>query len=178
MDDKDKQPKLALGFLSTVALEKQAFLGGLLITNCEGRPLEFQCTAPVQPNRTQVILYGPTLDSYIQTDLIAKTLVDRVTVRPSVLLVDSDGILPLRQLVDVPMGCLCESEQGGSLRIGRQLLQFHREFSADREAIETALGDIPAEADLAEPFERIQAALQETLGALATQPDGETRGAA
>ncbi|MCA9043520.1 MAG: hypothetical protein KDA69_04320, partial [Planctomycetaceae bacterium] len=52
--------QLNLGFLQ-VTLTPSGYVGGLLVTNRQGRPLEFQCTTPVQPNRTQEILYGPTL---------------------------------------------------------------------------------------------------------------------
>ena len=53
--------QLRLGFLTAIHLEHRGHVAGLLVTNKYGRPLEFQCTAPVRPNRTQELLYGPTL---------------------------------------------------------------------------------------------------------------------
>src|SRR4051812_23734213 len=49
-----------LGFLS-VLQENGGFLGGYLVTNYWGRPVEFRLSTAVQPNRVQQILYGPTL---------------------------------------------------------------------------------------------------------------------
>src|SRR4029450_11711246 len=61
MADAGKCDPLRLGFFTAIAVPERGFVGGLLVTNHLGRPLEFQCTAPVRPNRTQEILYGPPL---------------------------------------------------------------------------------------------------------------------
>src|SRR4051812_23172961 len=55
----------ALGFLTVVEDEQQGLVGGYLLLNPLGRPVEFHCTAPVKPNRAQQILYGPTLRPYL-----------------------------------------------------------------------------------------------------------------
>ena len=67
---------MTLGFL-TVLHENAGYVGGYLVTNQWGRPLEFRLSTAVQPNRVQQILYGGTLLSYICADLIGKTLVDK-----------------------------------------------------------------------------------------------------
>ncbi len=48
-----KTDQLRLGFLETLEVDGRGHVGGLLITNQHGRPLEFQCTTPVKPNRTR-----------------------------------------------------------------------------------------------------------------------------
>src|SRR5437868_2975525 len=55
---------LNLGFL-TVLHETNGYLGGYLVTNNWGRPLEFRLSTAVQPNRIHQILYGGTLEAYI-----------------------------------------------------------------------------------------------------------------
>src|SRR5262245_33024282 len=72
----DRQAGLSLGFLA-VLQDAAGFIGGYLITNAWGRPLEFRLTTPVQPNRVQQILYGATLNDYLFADLIGKTLVEK-----------------------------------------------------------------------------------------------------
>jgi hypothetical protein len=64
MADKAAADKLHLGFLRVISIEA-GYVGGLLVTNRIGRPMEFQCTTPVRPNKTQEVLYGPTLESFI-----------------------------------------------------------------------------------------------------------------
>ena len=54
-----------LGFLTVIECARDGFVGGLLILNQLGRPLEFHCSVPVRPNRAQEILYGPTLCGFL-----------------------------------------------------------------------------------------------------------------
>ena len=53
-----------LGFLG-VQREPAGYVGGYLVTNRWGRPLEFRLSSPVLPNKVQQILYGPTLEPYL-----------------------------------------------------------------------------------------------------------------
>ena len=46
-----------LGFF-TVQREPTGYVGGFLVTNRWGRPLEFRLSSPVLPNKVQQILYG------------------------------------------------------------------------------------------------------------------------
>ena len=85
-DANDHTTPLNLGFL-TVLHESSGYLGGYLVTNLWGRPLEFRLSTAVQPNRVQQILYGGTLQPYICADLIGKTLVDK-TAPPVQLIAD------------------------------------------------------------------------------------------
>jgi hypothetical protein len=163
---------LRLGFLTTVEHLHDCFVGGLLITNHLGRPLEFQCTTPVQPNSTQKILYGPTLKPFVLSELIGRTLFERADVKPDVLLVDQDDLMSLRELLDVPVACLSlESvvpvlvggEDEESLMLGRQQLRVHHAHDDDRASILKRSHLLPEQADLEEPFQRVREALQEVL---------------
>src|SRR5213592_847196 len=93
---------LNLGFL-TVLHEANGYLGGYLVTNVWGRPLEFRLSTAVQPNRIQQTLYAATLRPYVCADLIGKTLVDKAGVAVGLLLTDTDAVLDLRHKVDVPV---------------------------------------------------------------------------
>src|SRR4029077_1762342 len=91
-----------LGFL-TVLHEASGFLGGYLVTNLWGRPLEFRLSTAVQPNRVQQILYGPTLPGYVCGELIGKTLVEKTGTPAQVILTDTFDVWNLRRIVDVPV---------------------------------------------------------------------------
>ena len=43
--------------------EASGYLGGYLVTNTWGRPLEFRLSSAVQPNRVQQILYAGTMEA-------------------------------------------------------------------------------------------------------------------
>ena len=78
--------EIRLGFLTSIRTSSQGFAGGLLVTNRFGRPLEFQCTTPITPNRTQQILYGPTMVPYVLSELIGRTLFEKSGVQPQLIL--------------------------------------------------------------------------------------------
>ncbi|HET6324172.1 MAG TPA: hypothetical protein VFG04_05690 [Planctomycetaceae bacterium] len=102
-----------LGFLTAIEVPDRGFVGGLLVTNQFGRPLEFQCTAPLKPNRTQEILYGPTLVPYVLGDLIGRTLLEKVGVKPHLVLTERHELLGLRELVEIPVACVDDMPANG-----------------------------------------------------------------
>jgi hypothetical protein len=168
MSQTTKEGELRLGFLTSIEVPDHGYMGGLLVTNRQGRPLEFQCTTPVKPNRTQEILYGPTLVPFLLSDLIGRTLVEKVGVKPDLILTERPEILELRRHVTVPVACVAEPTQDApkteaALALGRQFLRFHAAHESDRESIEKKTSLVPREADLCEPFERVREALQEAM---------------
>ncbi|SFI27300.1 hypothetical protein [Planctomicrobium piriforme] len=170
MTQQTNENRFHLGFLR-VALTDQGYVGGLLVTNHLGRPLEFQCTTPVRANRTQQILYGPTLEPFIYAELIGKTLFERLGVKPQLIIVAQENLLDLRRQVDVPVISLIENagqkELPDQLRVslGCQTFKLHAEFGEDLERLNAMQKRIPAEADMLEPLERVNDALKETLRA-------------
>lgn len=162
--------RLHLGFLKVVTIDK-AFVGGLLVTNRQGRPLEFQCTTPVRPNRTQEILYGSTLGSFLYSELIGRTLVERLAVKPDMVIVEQPEILELRQHVDLPVACIVSgtvNENAATstrVQLGRQFVEFHPEHPADPTLFGKRLSLVASDCDLIEPLERVEEALRETMRA-------------
>ncbi|MBT5017340.1 hypothetical protein OAG75_00420 [bacterium] len=169
MSQSADQKKFHLGFLWVIKTEV-GFVGGLLVTNQLGRPLEFQCTTPVRPNKTQEILYGPTLQSFIYSDLIGKTLFDRLGVKPDFVVVAQAELLNLRLLISSPVGCLVSDNDSKKelpdqtfVQVGAQQLRFHPEHDDDLELVQSKCGKISNDADLSEPLDRVKDALLETV---------------
>jgi len=159
-----------LGFLRVLELDGGGFVGGMLVTNQLGRPLEFQCTTPLKPNRTQVILYGPTLAPFIYSELIGKTLFARLDIKPQLIVIDQDPLLDLRLHVQVAVAQLLDDRaKSGTLadetrlQVGKQHLRFHADFPEDHDDAAQHLSALPGDADLREPLERVSEALNETL---------------
>jgi hypothetical protein len=158
---------LTVGFL-TVLTDPGGVLGGYLVTNAWGRPLEFRLSSAVSPNRVQQILYGPTLTEYLHADLIGKTLVDRTSIAPQLIVVDTLPALALRQKVEVPVVAVRvagqSAEQDVTLihhdRCSTGLLYLTR-CEADRPRIDDLLERLDPAIDLAEPFARIRDAVVE-----------------
>ncbi|NOX56357.1 MAG: hypothetical protein GXP27_18315 [Planctomycetes bacterium] len=95
--------ELRLGFLTAIELPDKGFVAGLLVTNRFSRPLEFQCTTPVKPNRTQELLYGPTLRPFLLGELLSRPLIEKVGIKPDLIVTDRPEMLNLRQHVRVPV---------------------------------------------------------------------------
>ncbi len=162
------EQSLNLGFL-TIVHDANGVLGGYLVTNSWGRPLEFRLSTAVQPNRVQQILYGPTLNEYLHGELIGKTLVEKTSVLPRLLVSDSLPSLGLRQKLGIPM--LALRPGGLDLNSAELLAYSHPRSSAplvysakqpeDRDLLNTLLEAIDPAVDLAEPFSRIREAVAE-----------------
>lgn len=158
-------PSGAVGFL-TVVHDPTGVLGGYLVTNAWGRPLEFRLSTAVQPNRVQQILYGPTLTEYLHADLIGKTLVEKTATQPGLIVTDSLAALGLRSRVGIPVvaiGPRTESDEVVELAHPRSsiALLLSGKFPADWALIEARLEAIDPAVDLSEPFTRIREAIAE-----------------
>jgi hypothetical protein len=174
-----------LGFLTIVEHAELGLLGGYLILNAAGRPLEFHCTAPVKPNRAQEILYGPTLKPFLYGEQIGQTLLNKSKLTPWVVCTDSEPVLAARDFTHVPMALVLGGTAGShgatagsmgataglsSSAAGIHSSQFPLaksrvatapHYASDQQAI---LGAWPSQSDhldLLEPFTRIREALDE-----------------
>jgi hypothetical protein len=159
-----------LGFL-TVLREPSGYVGGYLVTNPWGRPLEFRLSTAVQPNRVQQILYAGTLEGYVCADLIGKTLVEKTAVPVQLVLTDTEAALDLRLSLAVPVAWVAPPEKAdasapatapeGTVRIGRANVRTHPHFPADAQLVREALERLTGFIDLTEPFVRIREAAGE-----------------
>ncbi len=107
----------AIGFLTVVSLADRGLVGGYLVLNTEGRPLEFHCTAPVKANRAQEILYGPTLRPYLYGEQIGTALLSRAKHRALMAATDVQYVLAARRLTSLPVILVlheASESQGGS----------------------------------------------------------------
>lgn len=103
MKPNEKESLPALGFITVVKSRELGAMGGYLILNRNGRPVEFHCSAPVRATRSQHILFGPTLEPYIFGEQIARALTVRATISPRLILTDRSGVMALRSLTAIPM---------------------------------------------------------------------------
>jgi hypothetical protein len=158
---------LQLGFL-TVLTEQTAYLGGYLVVNLWGRPLEFRLTSAVQPNRVQQILFGPTLPAYVCADLIGKTLVEKTALPIQLLVTDTEAALDLRLKLEVPIVWLVSEERADAPGLEvrprqerKPALRSHAMHPGEVEDIREMVARVEQNFHLAEPFARIREAIVE-----------------
>lgn len=155
MSDESCKPLAAYGFLTVVESAEHGLFGGYLVLSPLGRPLEFRCTAPIQASRAQEILYGPTLKPYLMAEVIGAALVDSGKSPVAAILTDRVDVLPLALLRDEPV--LLVADEGTPQAAESCLLTA--------EQIAALVEPIARHVELAEPFERIRAALAEAQAA-------------
>jgi hypothetical protein len=172
---------LNLGFL-TVVQETNGYVGGYLVTNAWGRPLEFRLSTAVQATRVQQILYGSTLEPYICAEVIGKALVDKTAIAVQLILTDREPMLELRSVVSTPVAWIMSAEQP---QTGARQANYHEEnaglngasscskvqpgaplvchplFPEDEPPVRRILDGTYGHLDLAEPFARIREAVAE-----------------
>jgi hypothetical protein len=156
-----------IGFL-TILQEGASFLGGYLVTNVWGRPLEFRLSSAVQPNKVQQVLYASTLLPYICGDLIGKALVEKAAVAVQLVVTTCEHALDLRHKLECPVVWLAPIEeprasgpQALALPGGRNALVCHAGYAGDVAAVKALLEQLAGGLDLTEPFARIREAIGE-----------------
>jgi len=100
----EKKQQSCLGFLTAFGDPDEGIVGGFLVLNAAGRPLEFHCTAPVKPNRAQAILYGVALEGFLCGEQIAPALVARTKAELALVLTNLPAMTPACELLDAPLG--------------------------------------------------------------------------
>ena len=161
------KPAGCLGFLCVIDNKDLGLLGGYLLLNAAGRPLEFHCTAPLRPTRTQEILYGKALKPYLCGEQIAATLLTKARHASFAVFTDEEAVLAAREHASVPLLLIppgVESEP--TVRtLGRMVAAAG--YEADRHTVQAAWPGQADHLDLQEPFARIREALSEAHRAAA-----------
>jgi hypothetical protein len=99
---------------------------------------------------------------FVLAELLAKTLVEKVGVKPHLILTDREEILDLRQHVSLPVALVTKASQDAPEAGGTQL-RFHAAHQADEALVTRTAGNVIERGDLREPLERVREALQETM---------------
>lgn len=75
--------------------EQGAFLGGVMVTDDHGIPLDFKYTVPVVPTKVQRIIYGSVLEQYIRNHVVIGALAKELTHKPAFF------VVPQHQLYEI-----------------------------------------------------------------------------
>ncbi len=89
-------------------------VGGLLVSDNIGVPLEFVITNAVRPTSAQRVLYGKSLRKHVAVELCGRQLLQHVKTRPRVVFVKDDYLLALQKITELPVLQLTTAVQLGS----------------------------------------------------------------
>ena len=191
MDAHPSQTQRSFGFASIRERMPHGYFGGYLVINELARPLEFHCTLPLLPTKAQQILFGATLDEFVCGEQIARAMLSKAKVKPSMVLTDCPAALSVRHWIDVPVfylhrdvsdngaghngaghdgigedGFRIPSQQRSesetlSRSIGEYEFRWLQTYANDGRALQWLEGADSIPVDLREPFGRIVEALAE-----------------
>ncbi|WP_373532649.1 hypothetical protein [Vampirovibrio sp.] len=88
-----KTSDLKLGYLLVTSPVPNVFIGGLMVTDSRGLPVEFRYTEPIQPTKIQQVLYGQVLSAYIKREVILETLLKNLESKFKCLLVEDEHLM-------------------------------------------------------------------------------------
>jgi hypothetical protein len=151
------------GFLSVADLGGTVLIGGYLVLNALGRPVEFHCTEPVRPNRAQQILYGEMLQPYLYGEQIGQTLVGNTQLEVQCVFTDQASVLCLRDFLQIPVILVSSESQPHLLpfRLGINDVAVRTRDEQDQERVIDAYRETLPDWNLHEPFQRIHEAVNE-----------------
>jgi len=177
------KPLQTVGFLTVRETAEHGYLGGYLVLNPVGRPLEFHCTVPVIPNRAQEILYGHTLKPFIYGEQIGQTLVNKAKSKPAFVCVDVADALTLGEHTSCSVVLVSPESAAtnsptyrqdaahngppaahanlAAFSLGKNQVNLPAERSDERDGILKHWRGFTTELDLWEPFSRIHEAIGE-----------------
>ena len=151
-----------LGFLTIFEVPSAGFGGGLLVTSCKGRPVEFHCTAPVNANRAQEILYGETLKSFLFCDQIGIALMEKTKTQLNIVVTDTVEMLELYPASNTPFALIDWKKKDATSTSSTEIdLKIINLLSGDNDTAQHVLDHFTETLPLSEPFERIQQAIAE-----------------
>lgn len=161
--------------------EGASFLGGLLVVDGAGIPVDFRYTEPITPSKLQSILYGKALEPHLKEEVIQRTLLKDLKGQPDLL------VLPAADLAAglkggearCPVLALQKSQEQPLPRVGEVFRVNPRELllqltegasplrvifaggveAATQEQAAQKLMEAGWHMDLLEPLERVTAAL-------------------
>ncbi len=171
-----------IGYFCHLKMDEK-HMGGILITNQIGVPLEFKYTEPVTATRLHKILYGSVLDKYLHETVIRDRLGREVRALPNFFITGYDekeflGPIADREMVAIqkcnlppgdisgPFTRIREREAIIELEEDREFLRLA--FSTSDEMLQLNivawLQENARTMDILEPLDRITAALNSICG--------------
>lgn len=156
--------------------EKEMYLGGLMVVDHRGIPVEFKYTDTIKPSKLQKVLYGGVLEKYLKEEVIIGNLIEKLEIRPEVYVVDKLENMVLNKFVKEQVMLLKETpnkslDNPGDYQFLKddeavyQVDEFNQpiriQFKEGKgEELFNMLNSFGLEGNLIEPFRRVEEALR------------------
>lgn len=156
--------------------EKDSYLGGMMIVDERGIPIEFKYTDIINPTKLQKVLYGDVLEKYLKEEVIMGNLVEKIENKAEIYFVDKLENQVLEKFVNEGVAVIRDSQNQALENIGEfefikeneAIIQIDERQSPVRTILEEGRGNelvnkivaLGLEGDILEPFDRVEEALR------------------
>lgn len=156
--------------------EKDNYLGGMMVVDERGIPVEFKYTDIITPTKLQKVLYGEVLGKYLKEEVIMGNLVEKLENKADIYFVDKLENQVLEKFVQVGVGVLKDSqnkplENAGEYQFVKEneaVIQIDERLNPIRIMFEEGRGEelvakvvsLKLEGNALEPFDRVEEALR------------------
>lgn len=89
---------MKIGYLNIIK-EEDSYVGGIMISDERGIPIEFKYTEPIVPTKLQKVLYGEVLEKYLREEIIVSNLASKIENAPEFYIIDEPRNFCLRNSV-------------------------------------------------------------------------------
>ncbi|MGM0507841.1 MAG: hypothetical protein ACQERZ_01545 [Fusobacteriota bacterium] len=158
-----------------VILQDEKYIGGIMVADIDGIPIEFKYTDPIEPTKLQQVLYGAVLGKYIREEVIIKNLIKQIENKPEIFITDSQENIGLSKVIKkdllvikkTKMKPFKEKKDYKKIKENEILFQMNEEDSPIRillnkeeEKTVEMLTKIDENIDFIEPLDRMEEALR------------------
>ncbi|ABR31276.1 hypothetical protein SU69_07240 [Thermosipho melanesiensis] len=140
-----------IGYFSVRKINEK-YLGGILIIDERGIPIEFKYTEPITPTGLQKIIYGSSLEEYLSVEIIGKTLIEKIENKPEIIFVNDPSLTFKENIVLIIEINTSSSE---TIEINNRFFKI----TPFNDTIKGKILEISEKIEITEPFSRLEKAL-------------------
>lgn len=156
--------------------EKDSYLGGIMVVDERGIPIEFKYTDIINPSKLQKVLYGDVLEKYLKEEVIMGNLIEKLENKGDIYFVDKLENQVLDKFVQNGVAVIRDSQNKAMENINEYqfvkeneaIIQIDERQSPVRFIFEDGRGEelvnkiisLGLEGNILEPFERVEEALR------------------
>ncbi|MEW5821485.1 MAG: hypothetical protein AB1782_14935, partial [Cyanobacteriota bacterium] len=85
--------KVKISYMGFSSPTSNTYMGGIMVCDEKGFPVEFRYSEPIKPTNVQSVLYGKSLEKYIKIDVISETLLKSISTSVEIMVVHDEYVL-------------------------------------------------------------------------------------
>ncbi len=169
-----------MAYLVIAGQREKEYLGGIMVVDRRGLPLEFHYSEKVNPTKIQEILYGNVLERFIKENVLCENLFQALKTKPDLLILDerelelsgevfSSPVVYLEKTKVKPLKEVSLNERLNEESVLFQarryehplLVRFYNSNPEEQKKALAVISNISETMDVLEPISRIKEALKQ-----------------